>query len=116
MTENLPADTTVADVVATLDRPEHYVCGVLEKLYECKKLNGNARVKIGTSGRGLRPYYRIVYDCPAGEAVYNTFFDNHRSFAEEGQPVEGGQRWSSRSMTLEEVAVLRGSLRSPHRA
>lgn len=115
MSQSLHSDATVADVVDSLDRPEDYVCGVLEKLYECRKLHGNSRVIIGTSGRGLRPYYRIVYDGPSGEAVYNTYFDNHRSFAEEGRPVHGGVNWSSRSMTLQEVAHIRGSLRASHR-
>jgi hypothetical protein len=78
----LPPDATLKDVRETLAKPAAYVCGVLDNLYKAAKQHGNAAVRIGVTGSGSMPYYRITYDLPDGkQGVFDTFFDNHVSFS-----------------------------------
>lgn len=107
----LPPNATIADVLPTLAKPVDYICGVLEHMYKCRNMHGNARVVIGTSGKGLKPYYRVIYETVEGPEVYDTFFDNHVSFAKENRPIEGGPSWSNQGMSFEEVAQIRGTLK-----
>lgn len=110
--KKLTADATLEDVLPTLSKPVDYVCGVLDHLFKCQKKHGNAHVAIGISGKGLKPYYRISFSTAEGDQVFDTFFDNHVSFAVEDLPTTGGTSWSSKSMTLEQIATLRGQLKS----
>jgi len=108
----LAADAKLTDVVHSLDRPVHYVCGVLENLYKCKKAHPKPVVRIGITGDGKRPYYRVLYEDKDGSwATFDTFVDNHISFSVESRPIEGGDGWSNATMTLAEVAQLRGMLK-----
>ena len=109
--KDLAPDATLADVLPTLAKPVDYVCGVLDHLYKCRAKHGNAQVVIGTSGKGRKPYYRVLYSAADGPKVFDTFFDNHVSFSVERQPVEGGVSWSSNAMSFDEVAQLRGTLK-----
>jgi HTH-type transcriptional regulator / antitoxin HigA len=47
---------------ATLARPESYVRGVLENMYECKREHGNAAARIGITGGGVAPNYKIEFE------------------------------------------------------
>ena len=80
----LKSDATLSDVIDTLDRPKHYVGGVLKNLQKCAAIHGNAEVTIGTSGTGKRPYYRTAYKTAGAELMTcDNFFDNHVSFSRE---------------------------------
>ena len=46
---------TIADILATLDKPEEYLRGVVGHLSERRKENGGAWVKIGITGGGAVP-------------------------------------------------------------
>ena len=48
--EALATDSTIADVVSTLDKPIEYVRRVLEKLERCKRAHGDAQVRVGVRG------------------------------------------------------------------
>jgi hypothetical protein len=112
MPKTLPHDATLASVLPTLDKKIDYICGVLEHLYQCRAKRGNAEVLIGITGKGLRPCYRIQYSDQAGiSRVFDTFADNHVSLSAEGQPIEGGDSWSTKAMSLIDVATLRGTLK-----
>lgn len=109
--KQLASNVILAEVLPTLSKPVDYVCGVLDHLYKCRAKHGNAYVALGTTGKGLKPYYRVSYSTAEGPKVYGTFFDNHVPFSSEGLPMEGGLSWSTRSMSLDEVAQLRRALR-----
>lgn len=64
----LPTDVSLADVVQQLANPVEYLRGIVGNMHECKKGNGyendDAVVRIGTTGKGRAPHYRIesAYD------------------------------------------------------
>src|SRR5262245_2287327 len=62
----LPDDVTIADIASTLDGTVDYVRGVFGNVIEFKKQHGAAFVRIGTTGRGIVPHYRIEPGQPAG--------------------------------------------------
>src|ERR1700733_8502472 len=99
-------DATIADVMPTLSNPDGYVSGVLGRLHECKVAHGNAAVRIGTTGRGLIPYYRVVFSNSSTglEEIFGAFYgDNHAAFKTYESP---SQTWSSASMSYDEVERL----------
>lgn len=110
----LERNATIETVIATVRKPEDYVCGVLDKLYACRREHGAAAVRIGITGRGIVPYYRIVHGAQAGcpdrnDQIYGAFYDNHRPL-EAATSSEMNGHWSDNFMTFEEVQDLRGRL------
>jgi hypothetical protein len=125
-TTTLSQDATTADVLATLARPESYVRGMLENMYECKREHGNAVARIGVTGGGVAPNYRIEFEHEEPLLGFSGFkvgivgvFDgrSHKIIQwiddiaqEDGIPVRD-ENWSSRSMSLSDVAALLGQIR-----
>lgn len=130
----LARDATIADVLATLAKRERYLRGVLQNLYTCQKQQrvqkGDVVARIGITGRGTFPHYRIDYyddvDLSAiglgRRTMPATFgaFDGrtHKviaAFAEASvqreESILKDEHWSTRSMSLEEVANLLGQIR-----
>jgi hypothetical protein len=76
MEASMPAQTientaTTDDVAKTLNKPEEYVRQVLSHMHECRKLFGEASVRIGVLGKGRAPHYRIEY--PKSRGVASVF-------------------------------------------
>ncbi len=108
---SIESGATIADVVEKLAYPNQYVEGVLANLLACKKVHGNAVVRIGISGSGQKPYYWITYQSPVGGSVsYGAYFDNHGPFAAEDKKPSLNGTWSSKSMILKQVAGLYGEM------
>src|SRR5271166_1905243 len=112
----VPIDATIADVLATLARPEGYVRRMLENMYECKREHGNATARIGITGGGVAPNYRIEF-APKGGIVGVFDGRSHKRIQwideiaqEDGVPVKEGH-WSNRSMTIDEVSTFVGQIR-----
>jgi hypothetical protein len=55
----LTTDATIAEIVDKLGDPEEYVRCVLGNMLDCEKRYGNASVRIGTTGHGIAPHYRV---------------------------------------------------------
>ncbi|WP_341990721.1 hypothetical protein [Azorhizobium sp. AG788] len=100
MIGNITPYSTVASVWETLKNPREYVAGVRHKMMNCAKQHGNAEVKIGVTGRGYQPCYRITYKVGDSERIYGSYWDNH-------QPLERedalNQNWATASMAADEV-------------
>jgi hypothetical protein len=64
MSATLPEDATLADVLAILAKPENYVRRMLENMYNCKREHGNAESRLGITGSGIAPHYRIEFLIP----------------------------------------------------
>jgi hypothetical protein len=114
----LPTDATIASVQKTLKKPEAYITGVLSKLYACQRVHGSAAVRIGITGRGISPYYRIVHGAQRGvpdqdSQIFGAFYDNHEPL-EVATSSEMNGHWSAEFMTIEEVGTLRSHLPSKH--
>jgi hypothetical protein len=111
---------TIADIISTLNKPVEYVRGVFGNMVDCKKEHGNAFVRIGKTGRGISPHYRVepelspyAIDDAFDPIVEFTAFDgrNHKKLDWEWPEVRG-HHWSSETMSYEEVQNLLGSLRN----
>jgi hypothetical protein len=123
MPTTLPPDAAISDILATLAKPEHYVRGILENLYECKRQHGNATVRLGTTGQGIVPHYRIDYSQDIGirrleSAIFGAFDGrSHKPIVwlREAGELDGTplrqEHWSARFMIIEEVANLLGQIR-----
>lgn len=105
MTGTIPSDSTIATVWPKLARPHEYVHGVWHKADLCKQKYGNAYVRIGVTGSGIKPCYRIFFRKTDGvtEEIYGSYWDNH-------QPLENGKaishNWSTEAMSLEELEAF----------
>ncbi|WP_238273231.1 hypothetical protein [Methylobacterium cerastii] len=114
----LPVDATIASVQGTLKKPEAYICGVLTKLHAGQRVHASAAVRIGVTGRGISPYYRIVHGAQHGtpddnSQIFGAFYDNHEPL-EVATSSEMNGHWSTEFMTIEEVGQLRAQLPSKH--
>jgi hypothetical protein len=129
------ADATIRDVVGRLNKPAEYLRRVLEHMYECKREFETAFVRIGVTGNGRAPNYRIEYSKDSSGhwtyAVYNGL--SHQQIDDLGdlgefllapleeieikRPDRSLQRehWSSRAMQWDEVAIVLGELRRRRR-
>lgn len=99
--KTIPPDSTVETVWPDLTHRKQYVSGALQKMRQCAAANGNARIKIGVTGTGQKPYYRVFYISDVGvEEIFGSFYDNH-------DPLEIGfaqtDNWSTKSMSLTET-------------
>jgi hypothetical protein len=129
MTAALTQDSIITDVLATLASPESYVRGMLENMYACKREHGNAAARIGITGGGVAPNYRIEYEHEAyplrigAKGFFKVgivgVFDgrNHKMIKwiddiaqENGIPVQD-EHWSCRVMSLDDAAALLGTIR-----
>lgn len=52
-------DAIISDIVASLDNAESYVRAVFGNMVDYRKTHGTAFVRIGTTGQGVVPHYRI---------------------------------------------------------
>ncbi len=115
MSEAIPRDATIREVLSTLKSPDAYVAGVFGKVNECRRAHGNAAVRIGVTGKGLMPYYRVIFDAEQGEPdindrIFGAYFDNHTPL--EWTTAESSNAlWSSRFMTYDEVRALLAEIR-----
>lgn len=107
-------DATIADILSTLDKPEEYLRGIVGNLNECQRTYGDAWVRIGITGRGIVPHYRVEMPAEAAGTpvpwpwkVFNG--RNHKTLVDED--LLRDEHWSKRSMTLEETRKLLGEIR-----
>ena len=112
---SMAADSTVADVVQMLADPIEYVRRILEKLERCRRIHGNAQVRIGVRGRVECPNYLIEYlRANSGntsvhrDAAYSG--STHRELAP--RHVEETANWSPEEMNITAVSALIGRLRN----
>ena len=104
----IPADAILDDVLPTLNDPEEYVRVVLDNLYKCEREHASCTVKLGITGEGKAPYYRIDYiDENGATGLFGSYAGKVA-----GKGIETHEEtWSSRSMTKDEVAAVLGKLR-----
>jgi len=82
-----------------------YVSGVLAKMRSCNKAHGTSSVKIGITGTGQQPYYRIFSSEDGdveNEKIYGSFYDYHKPF-DDIYDFKQSDNWSNLSMTFDEL-------------
>jgi hypothetical protein len=114
---SMAADSTIADAVQKLADPVEYVRRVLDKLERCRRIHGDAQVRIGVRGRVECPNYVIEslrHDTKRGhttihsDAAYSG--STHRELAP--RHIEETTNWSSEEMNITAVSALIGRLRN----
>lgn len=100
----IPPDSTIATVWPLLTKQRNYVSGALHKARICNKEHGNAFVKIGITGSGQKPCYRVLYkDGNGAEEIFGSYWDMH-------EPLDNERalntNWSTKAMTFDEVHAL----------
>ncbi|MFC0384351.1 hypothetical protein [Muricoccus vinaceus] len=113
--KTVPPDSTIASVYerGALMNAEDYVRIVLGKTSACRKAKGNAAVRIGVRGEGKAPNYRVEYspDSAARPKVDGAYSGQGHSKLADDEVLDEGN-WSTKAMTLEEVQVLLGKIRT----
>jgi hypothetical protein len=131
MAKDLPPDVILTDDAIKLRYPLRYVRGVIGNMFDFKKDHGDVFLRLGTTGIGAAPHYRLQKDpttggTSVGEIVAHlhdgTIAEYFSAFSGlNHMPLEWGRdelitsNWSKRSMSLEEVQKYLGELRKPSR-
>lgn len=104
----LADDVTIADVLPTLNDPDKYLRNVLENLTNCSREHRQLQVRIGITGYGVAPYYRVEpvarKEVPDGNAKSAAVFSGRSH-----QKTRSSQRtacWSKKAMSFAQVQVL----------
>ncbi|BBU62090.1 hypothetical protein MSC49_20250 [Methylosinus sp. C49] len=103
MPKKLAPDATIATTWQSLTHPRDYIANVRQKMLTCKNLHGTSHVKIGVTGTGQKPCYRITYVDKGGEAIYGSYWDMHDPLDHEHAI---NSNWSVASMDFTEVDQL----------
>ena len=119
MSDRLPDEATIRDVIPRLRDAEDYLCGVLRRMHEWLKTHQceSVFVSIGVMGKGVHPNYRLS----------RLFRDS--GFIDQADAYEGrthalferqarnlfNETWSGTWTSQEEVLALLGEVRTSKR-
>src|SRR5256885_447543 len=103
-------DAIISDILPTLDEAEEYVRRVFGNMVEYHKAHGDASVRVGTTGRGIAPHYRVQKEQSAIGEVFGNLEDdssgyfvafhgrNHKQL-DWGAKELRSEHWSTRAMS-----------------
>ena len=103
MPKKLEKHETISTIFNKLVHPRDYIANVRHKMLTCKNAHGTSYVKIGITGTGQKPCYRITYDTEGGEAIYGSYWDMHDPLDNE---YAVNSNWSDARMDFAEVDQL----------
>lgn len=110
----IAANSTILTVRDSLDEAIPYLRAVLEKLWECKRENGDAQVRIGIRNGSGSPNYRIetIMDEETGQARVIAGFSGktHRPLSYD--KIQKFDDWSIETVSLAKVSAHIGELRN----
>jgi len=76
MSRTLTEEDTLITVYNGLTHPRAYAVGALHKMRACRREHGNASVRIGITGSGQKPCFRVTYmDAGGAEQIYGSWWD-----------------------------------------
>jgi hypothetical protein len=108
MGDRIEPEATIASIQHLLADQEKFVRTVLGSMAKCRREHGNAFVRIGITGEGKVPYYKLIWDDGVGvEQLYGSFGG---SVMDEKYKVHV-DTWSTTRMSYKEVETLLGSIR-----
>ncbi len=99
--DKIPSDSTIESVWTRLTHPRKYVSGVLAAMRKYRDEGGNISVRIGITGSGQKPYYRVFRQVDDGDdVIFGSYYDNH-------EPLENGFaqtfNWSVNATSFEDL-------------
>jgi hypothetical protein len=95
----IPANATIRDVLPSLKDKRGYVATVRHQMSKAQKEHGPVKVRVGITGNGTLPSFRIDRTDAAPIA-----FDGHYHPFTDVQLSE--ENWSTESMTFQEIDDL----------
>ncbi len=107
MPSALPKDATFKDLRTTRGNAERFLRNVLGLMGKVQKDHGEIVVRMGTTGTGQAPNYRI--EDPTGVPIFAVDGANHQQWPE-GERFEGSENWSSATMTYKDVQEILRSI------
>lgn len=111
MPRKIASDSTLAMVWPHLTHQRDYVAGVRHKAKQCYGEHGNAFVKIGVTGSGQKPCYRVFYKTKEGtEEIFGSYWDMHAPLDNERAL---NTSWSTSATSFDEVHALMLEKHSP---
>ncbi len=112
MAAKIAYDAKLADIVPHLHDPTAYLLWVKARLAQCRKLHGNAFVRIGRRGSGLYPCFRIHYLENGVERHFGSCIDS-------GKPFTGAEErstaWSTHATSIDDLRDLLGFSQDSYR-
>lgn len=113
----LHRDVIISDIVPNLERAEEYIRRVLGQMSACKKAHGTAEVRLGITGQGIAPHYRVepTLDMDTFNGNFEDYFAPFHGRSHE--KLDWGpfdlktDHWSDKVMSYDEVSDLLGSVR-----
>ena len=108
MSGTLLKDATLRDVRSMLPKAESFVRRVLGVMLQHKRAHGSAMMRLGITGTGQAPNYRI--ETQAGEPIVAIDGANHGPWPEEAR-FEGSENWSTATMSEQDIKELIGEIR-----
>ncbi|MBV1701065.1 MAG: hypothetical protein KGQ46_04520 [Hyphomicrobiales bacterium] len=103
MADKLTPNDTIATIFHRLTHPRDYIARVRHEMLTCKDKHGSSYVKIGVTGKGIKPCYRITYDDNGAEAIYGSYWDMHDPLDNEHAI---NSNWSLARMDFAEIDQL----------
>lgn len=100
MPGKLSKTDTIETVWPHLTHKNKYVAPIRIALGKIAKVHGNARVRIGITGTGQKPCYRLSYMDGDQEHIVGSYWDMHLALDNE---TAKSQNWSDDSMTYDEL-------------
>ena len=101
MANQLPKCATIISVYDDLTYPSKYCRSVLQRMRECVREHGKTAVRIGITGSGQKPCYRICYaDEQGAEKVHGSWWDMGDPLSTEDAVT---QNWSTESVSYKEL-------------
>ncbi len=86
---------------------ERFLRKVLGVIRKAQRDNGEIFVRMGTTGTGQAPNYRV--EEPTGSPIFAVDGANHETWPE-GESFEGSENWSSATMSLSDVEAMLRSI------
>jgi hypothetical protein len=108
-TETIANDATIGDVLATLDNAEEYVRRLLSTMGAMRPQHGAVVVRIGITGKGVMPNYRIDHAGEPSRSISAFDGQTHKPFTDV-RNIDT-ENWSTRSLTYDEVRGVLGQIR-----
>lgn len=115
----LPGDATIIEVLSTLSKPTEYVRGIVGSMASYQREHGPCVVRIGTTGHGIQPNYRLEpehsesddWDVSFGKVMKLAAFNGSSHKPVWDAMDIRGDHWSSGFLNFKEVQSILGSLR-----
>lgn len=113
-TGGLGRDDTIITVFDRLTNQRSYATGALHRMNLCRREHGNAHVRIGITGSGQKPCFRVIYlDADGAEQIYGSWWDTGDPLVKEDAI---NQNWADATVdhkTLEDFLANRFGYKGP---